>query len=58
MSETLKKEDLINDLIFLTKQLDEVWQYHPDNPTSLDPTAHYNYIKSKIASVESDLKSL
>ena len=58
MSETLKKEDLINDLIFLTKQLDEVWQYHPDNPTGLDPAAHYSYIKSKIAFVENDLKSL
>ena len=30
------KEELINDLFWLSKQLDDVWQYHPNNPNGVN----------------------
>lgn len=30
--EEMEKENLINELVFLTQKRDELWEYHPNNP--------------------------
>lgn len=51
------KEDLINDLFWLSKQLEEVWQYHPNNPNKVDVELEYNEIKAEMSQIESQINN-
>ena len=49
MSKDIKPEDLktelINDLIATTTVMEEIWNYHPDNPNKKDVVKEFNVLK-------------
>lgn len=46
------KEQLINDLIQLNTILEEVWSYHPDNPSRIDVEDTYNMLVNQISNLK------
>jgi hypothetical protein len=53
-----KKADLVNDLIFLLNIKDELWRYHPENPSKVKVEAEWIDVNDKIQVVENELKQL
>ena len=53
-----KKADLVNDLIFLSNIEDELWRYHPENPSKVKVEAEWIDVNDKIQVVENELKQL
>ncbi len=62
MSKDIKPEDLktelINDLIATTTVMEEIWNYHPDNPNKRDIVVDYKLFKEDIKNIESKLLKL
>lgn len=58
--ETLEeqKANLVNDLIALSTVMDEIWNYHPDNPNQKDVVAEYNQLLKIKGDIENELESL
>lgn len=48
--------NLINEIISLNEQLDNVWQYHPDNKNRINVVEEYNKIKLAIEQLEEEYK--
>ena len=38
--------------------MDEIWNYHPDNPKKIDIVAEYEFLKSLQADIEEEIKEL
>ena len=53
-----KKADLVNDVIFYSKRLEDLWQYHPENPKRLDVVKEYDYLKNEILFLEAEIEIL
>lgn len=53
-----KKAELINDLVATATVMDEIWNYHPDNPKKVDIVAEYEFLKSLQADIEEEIKEL
>lgn len=58
--ETLEeqKANLVNDLIAVSTVIDEIWNYHPDNPNKKDVIAEYNQLLKIQGDIENELASL
>lgn len=54
----MEKSELINELIVLNKQLEEVYQYHPDNPNQIDVVLQYNTLKGLIEKIENQINNI
>jgi hypothetical protein len=52
------KANLINDVIFYTNRLEDLWQYHPENPKKLDVVDEYNALKNEIHLLEDRIQQL
>jgi hypothetical protein len=52
------KVNLINEIVFLTNRLEDVWKYHPDNTQRIDPAKEYIEIQKQIASTETKISNL
>ena len=57
--ETLEeqKANLVNDLIAVSTVIDEIWNYHPDNPNKKDIVAEYNQLLKIQGDIENELAS-
>ena len=53
-----EKVKLINDVIFYSKRLEDLWNYHPENPKRLDIVEEYNYHKNEIKFLEKEIEFL
>ena len=53
----MDKEQLINDIIFFQERLDELWQYHQDNPEKVNVEDEFDRIQKIILSLESEIKN-
>ena len=53
-----EKINLINEVVFLTQRLEDVWKYHPDNTQRINPVNEYIEIQKQIASIESKISDL
>ncbi len=53
-----QKAELINDLASTATVMDEIWNYHPDNPKKIDIVAEYEFLKSLQADIEEEIKEL
>ena len=53
-----KKSELIADLIATTTVMEEVWNYHPDNPNKKDPVTEYEKLKQIKSDVEREIDEL
>ena len=58
--ETLEeqKANLVNDLIAVSTVIEEIWNYHPDNPNKKDVIAEYNQLLKIQGDIENELASL
>lgn len=50
-----KKEELVNNLIFLTSRMDDLWLYHPNNMEGLNLIAEYERISKQIDEIKEEL---
>ena len=53
-----KRAELVNNIIFLTQRMDEMWSYHPDNPNKLDIVGEYKSMKEQIDEYQNQLDDL
>ena len=53
-----KKSELIADLIATSTVMEEVWNYHPDNPNKKDPVTEYEKLKQIKSDVEREIDEL
>tara|TARA_Y100000361_G_scaffold69553_1_gene61374 strand:- start:1347 stop:1556 length:210 start_codon:yes stop_codon:yes gene_type:complete len=53
-----KKSELIADLIATSTVMEEVWNYHPDNPNKKDPVTEYENLKQIKSDVEREIDEL
>lgn len=60
MSKTKKdpKVELINEVLQLSKIRDTYWDYHPENPKSIDVTIEIPKIDKAIEEVENKIENL
>tara|TARA_B100001109_G_C18412403_1_gene266999 strand:+ start:296 stop:502 length:207 start_codon:yes stop_codon:yes gene_type:complete len=53
-----QKSDLVADLIATVTVMEEVWNYHPDNPNKKDPVVEYEKLKQIKSDVEKEIDEL
>ena len=53
-----QKVELINDLIALSTIIEELWNYHPDNPNKKDIVAEYTQLLKIKGDVENEIEAL
>ena len=50
-----QKSELVADLIATVTVMEEVWNYHPDNPNKKDPVTEYESLKTIKSNVEKEI---
>ena len=53
-----QKAELINDLIATSTVMEELWNYHPDNPKKKDVVKEYEILKQIKSDIEKEIKEL
>lgn len=53
-----QKANLINDLLAVSTVMEEVWNYHPDNPDKKDVIKEYQTLLQIQKDIEDELKEL
>jgi hypothetical protein len=53
-----EKSQLINDLIDIEDRIDELWEYHPENPDATDVVSMFNEMQSRAISLTQALTEL
>lgn len=53
-----QRVDLVNDLIAVTTVMEEIWNYHPDNPNKKDIIAEYNALKQIKEDIEKEIQEI
>tara|TARA_R110000796_G_scaffold61278_5_gene141960 strand:- start:1363 stop:1554 length:192 start_codon:yes stop_codon:yes gene_type:complete len=56
--EEVQKQELVNELIFLTGLKESVWMYHPDNPNASSIVDEYNQLQKEMESIEEKINQL
>jgi len=52
------KADLINDLFSVSTVMDEIWNYHPENPNKKDVVEEYNTLLKIKSQIEEEISNL
>jgi len=58
MTKEDQRNELVNDLIATSTVMDELWQYHPDNPKQKDVVKEYNVLKQMAKDLEMEIDEL
>jgi hypothetical protein len=53
-----QKVNLINDLLAVSTVMEELWNYHPDNPQQKEVVGEYNQLLKIKGDIENELKEL
>ena len=53
-----KKVELINDLAATVTVMEEMWRYHPDNPSKVDIVKEYNTLLQIQKDIEKEIQDL
>ena len=53
-----QKVNLINDLLAVSTVMEELWNYHPDNPQQKEVVSEYNQLLKIKGDIENELKEL
>lgn len=54
----VKKSQLVNDIINLSRLVDEMYTYHPDNPDRVDVVEETEKIKKRIEDLSAQIEEL
>ena len=55
---TQEKADLLNRLVEIEDELQELWDYHPDNPDAVDVISRFTELQRDALSIENYLQTL
>ena len=58
MTKEDQRNELVNDLIATSTVMDELWQYHPDNPKQKYVVKEYNVLKQMAKDLEKEIDEL
>jgi len=58
MTKEDQRNELVNDLIATSTVMDELWQYHPDNPNQKDVVKEYEALKQMAKDLEIEIDEL
>ena len=58
MTKEEQKAELINDLIATSTILDELWNYHPDNPDKKDVVEEFKILEQIKEGIEKEIAEL
>ena len=58
MTKEDQRNELVNDLIATSTVMDELWQYHPDNPKQKDVVKEYEALKQMAKDLEMEIDEL
>ena len=58
MTKEDQRNELVNDLIATSTVMDELWQYHTDNPNQKDVVKEYNVLKQMAKDLEKEIDEL
>lgn len=53
-----QKATLLDDLLSVDTVMEEIWSYHPENPSKKDIVEQYNILKRIKSTIEEELKEL
>jgi hypothetical protein len=53
-----QKVNLVNDLLAVSTVMEEIWNYHPDNPDQKDVIKEYQTLLQIQKDIEAELKEL
>ena len=53
-----EKADLINRLMEIEEQIQDLWEFHPDNPDAVDIVTRFNDLQRDASIIESYLETL
>ena len=53
-----QKVELINDLAATVTVMEEMWRYHPDNPSKVDIVTEYNTLLQIQKDIEKEIQDL
>ena len=53
-----QKSELVSDLLATTTVMEEIWDYHPENPNKKDIVKEYNTLKQIQSDIEKELAEL
>ena len=55
---TNKKAELINTLIEIEERIDELWEYHPENPNQIDVESEFNDLQRTAILLQTQIDEL
>ncbi len=55
---TQEKADLINRLVEIEDRIEELWEFHPDNPDAIDVVDEFNKLQRDASGIEDYLQTL
>lgn len=58
MSKEEQRAELINDLIAVNTVMEELWNYHPDNPDKKDVVTEYNTLQNIQKDIEKEIEEI
>ena len=53
-----RKAELINTLIEVEERIDELWEYHPENPNRIDVESEFNDLQRTAILIQSQIEEL
>ena len=53
-----RKADLINALIEVEDRIDELWEYHPENPNRIDVESEFNDLQRTVILLQTQIDEL
>ena len=55
---TEEKANLINTLIEIEERIDELWDYHPENPNRIDVESEFNDLQQNAILIQAQIDEL
>jgi hypothetical protein len=55
---TKEKAEFINTLIELEERIDELWEYHPENPNRIDVESEFNNLQRTVILLQTQIDEL
>lgn len=55
---TKEKSELLNHLIKIENELQDLWEFHPDNKDAIDVVDRFNNLQQDAATIENHLQTL
>jgi hypothetical protein len=53
-----RKAELINTLIEVEERIDELWEYHPENPNRIDVEDEFQKLQKVVLLIQTELNEL